>query len=137
MALGLAALAISVAVPYLSAGERPFGARQAALRAGNRTGGLRNAAVATGSEQLYILDAVQPSVTMAQGRSLKFARTLRLSFVTASVGRFRPPRKALSFYPDGSSTGGTVRVDDGTDRNPIQIDIDWLSGGVRVTGSRP
>lgn len=37
----------------------------------------------------------------------------------------------IRFFPDGSSTGGRVRLEAGDDR--YDIDIDWLTGRVRST----
>ena len=40
----------------------------------------------------------------------------------------------IRFFPDGSSTGGRVRLEAGDER--YDIDIDWLTGRVRSTEAR-
>jgi general secretion pathway protein H len=40
-------------------------------------------------------------------------------------------RAAIRFEPDGSSTGGRIRLNDGG--REFTIDIDWLTGAVRVS----
>jgi general secretion pathway protein H len=46
-------------------------------------------------------------------------------------GETRGDRAAILFEPDGSSTGGQVEFDDGIRK--FKVDIDWLTGNVRVT----
>ena len=38
---------------------------------------------------------------------------------------------AIRFEPDGSATGGRIGLNDG--RHVFTIDIDWLTGAVRVS----
>jgi general secretion pathway protein H len=37
---------------------------------------------------------------------------------------------AIEFFPDGSSTGGRVVL--GLDNQTVQVDIEWLTGRIRV-----
>lgn len=41
-------------------------------------------------------------------------------------------RGGIDFFPDGSSTGGRVTL--GMDGQSIRVDIEWLTGRIRVSG---
>ena len=45
-----------------------------------------------------------------------------------------PENFRIRFYPDGSSSGGTITV--ARDNTAYDVSVDWLLGGVRVTRSR-
>jgi general secretion pathway protein H len=60
----------------------------------------------------------------------KMPPQFRLSVLTVK-GETRGDRAAIVFEPDGSSTGGQVAFNDGLRK--FAVNIDWLTGNVRVT----
>jgi general secretion pathway protein H len=57
-------------------------------------------------------------------------KQFRLSVLTVQ-GATRGDRAAIVFEPDGSSTGGQVEFNDGLRK--FAVNVDWLTGNVRVT----
>ena len=65
----------------------------------------------------------------AETRAL--ADEITLSLFDANLEPLDRKSGAIRFFPDGSSTGGRVRLEAGDER--YDIDIDWLTGRVRST----
>jgi general secretion pathway protein H len=42
---------------------------------------------------------------------------------------------AIAFFPDGSSSGGRIRL--GLEGHAAQIDVEWLTGRIMLTDTRP
>ena len=57
----------------------------------------------------------------------------QLSFLDGR-GDLERDRRSIRFFPDGSSSGGTVALDDGTRR--FVIAVQWLLGRVSVTSEQ-
>jgi general secretion pathway protein H len=90
----------------------------------------RSEAVLRNLPQVFALDvearvfraADQPPVRIGDGIALSF-RTARSQLLGEGVGQIR-------FFPDGSSTGGQVRLVQGTAR--ADVGSDWLTGLVTL-----
>jgi general secretion pathway protein H len=65
--------------------------------------------------------------TQAKSLPPSFAITM----LTVKGETMSDTRAAIRFEPDGSSTGGRIGLNDGSRK--FAIDIDWLTGAVRVT----
>lgn len=59
----------------------------------------------------------------------RFPETLQLSLETASEAAVQQGQPRIVFVADGSSTGGTVTLDDG--RTSRTIAVHWLTGAIR------
>jgi len=70
-----------------------------------------------------------------QARVRKLAANLKLSVFTARSELFSAERAGIRFFPDGSSSGGRISMS----RGPQQayVDVDWLTGLVRVHSGVP
>ena len=68
----------------------------------------------------------------AETRALPDEITLRL--FDANLEPLDRKSGTIRFFPDGSSTGGRVRLEAGDSR--YDIDVDWLTGRVRSTEAR-
>jgi general secretion pathway protein H len=44
------------------------------------------------------------------------------------------PRREIAFFPDGTSSGGTVRLERG--RDVVEVSVDWLTGQVRIAAGQ-
>lgn len=129
--LGIAGLLLAAVPPLLSQAlpglELKSGARQ--LAAGLRF--ARDRALATRQETWVEMDVEQREVTVSgrDGR-LRLSQDLNLSLIGADTERTDTSRGGIRFYPDGTSTGGRVILSHA--RQGYQIDVDWLTGQVRV-----
>lgn len=67
------------------------------------------------------------------GRVVGVPRALRMSLVTASAEVLSSRRGAILFFPDGSSTGGGIRLEPaGRQGETIDVSVDWLTGRVAI-----
>lgn len=129
--LAIAGLLLAAVPPLLSQAlpglELKSGARQ--LAAGLRF--ARDRALATRQETWVEMDVEQREVTVSgrDGR-LRLSQDLNLSLIGADTERTDESRGGIRFYPDGTSTGGRVILSHA--HQGYQIDVDWLTGQVRV-----
>jgi general secretion pathway protein H len=132
VALTIAALLTAVAVPAVGS----------ALERVRANGGMRDLVVAlkttrhearaSGAEALFTLDVGARVYRIAGGRerALNAPDGATVTLLTAESERLTEAAGAIRFFPDGSSTGGTITV---THRGREQrVEVDWLTGHVRV-----
>lgn len=55
---------------------------------------------------------------------------VRLTLTTAAREQITESEGAIRFYPDGSATGGEVRL--AMDKRSFAIQVNWLTGRVRI-----
>ena len=132
IALTIAALLTAVAVPAI-------GRALDRARTNSSTGELvtalktaRHEARASGNDALFTLDVSTHVYRVANGRdrALSVSDGATLTLLTAESERLTQTTGSIRFFPDGSSTGGTITL---THRGREQrVEIDWLTGHVRA-----
>ena len=91
----------------------------------------RNEAIAERRETPLTFDLEARTVTIGgEPKPLQLPPKLDLQLYTVQQELSTDKVAAIRFYPDGSSTGGRVTV--GKDERRFEIDIDWLTGRVRI-----
>lgn len=93
----------------------------------------RHEARTTGRETLFALDVASQRYGLTEmSHSLVLPEGSTVSFLTAESERLSESAGAIRFFPDGSSTGGTLTLDyRGRER---RVEIDWLTGQARMIG---
>ena len=95
---------------------------------------LRNAALSQSRETVILFDTAAGTWADGAGRSLgQMPDGAHLAAVVARPEQLREDLGGVRFYPDGTSTGGTVTLSHGEDR--IELSIDWFDGHVAVARS--
>lgn len=132
--IALLAVGVSVVSFSLSRGLEGVRAREAG----------RELALALRTARVKAIDSGQPSrldFDLAQRRYQlpgQAPRTLpagmRMRLTTAAALR-AGQRAAIVFYPDGSSTGGNLRLD--RDGQAWRVDVAWLTGDIRWEEATP
>jgi general secretion pathway protein H len=88
----------------------------------------RNAAVRSGASVPFVVDVESRRVDVGGQKSFILPESLKLGLIVAEQ-EVESQQGAIRFYPDGSSTGGTVVV-----RRPagdgVRLRVDWLLGRV-------
>jgi len=94
----------------------------------------RNLAMQTGSDQALVVDLDARRFQVNQRREFEFPDSLRIAGEFAEIETEADRIGAIRFYPDGSSTGGSISLlrpnGDG-----VRVRVDWLLG--RVTQEPP
>jgi general secretion pathway protein H len=125
--IGIAAAAVSLSVSQGLAGARvsaASGELAATLRA------TRAQAIVKGKEQHFDLDIHAGSYQGADGRTRELPKGMKVSITSAKEDQVSPTVGRIRFFPDGSSTGGHVTLQQGQRR--WQVDVAWLTGAVSV-----
>ncbi len=122
--LAIIALLIAAA-PILMQSALPGARSLAAARAlAQELRQTRGQAIAGGNATAIRFDAAQQIYLLEPGdRPRALPRTIRFSLPAQAATQ-------IGFYPDGSSSGGTVFVGDGALRH--RVSIDWLTGRIAV-----
>jgi general secretion pathway protein H len=69
----------------------------------------------------------------ASGHVVAVPRALRISLITIDAEALSSARGAILFFPDGSSTGGGVRLEPAHRQGgTIIVSVDWLTGQVAI-----
>jgi general secretion pathway protein H len=92
----------------------------------------RHEARTSGADALFTLDVDARVYRIAGGRerTLDAPEGATLALLTAESERLTETVGAIRFFPDGSSTGGTITL---THRGREQrVEVDWLTGHVRA-----
>ena len=91
-------------------------------------------AIATG-ERIDMTFHVEDSAYAIENAPFAFApRDVRLEFTGAAEYFTASGAGVLRLYADGSTSGALIRI--GSDREVDSIDVDWLTGSVRLTRER-
>jgi general secretion pathway protein H len=91
----------------------------------------RNESFAGSKETPLTCDLEARTITLAgEAKPLQLPAKLDLQLFTVQQEQTSEKIAAIRFYPDGSSTGGRVTV--GKDDRKFEIDVDWLTGRVRI-----
>ena len=90
----------------------------------------RAQAIATGTAQVFTLDARSREWTAPQQRHGTLARQIEVVATGARVEQQRPDEVAIRFFPEGASTGGRFVLK--RDKAAWQVDIEWLTGQVSL-----
>lgn len=128
--LAIFAIAGGFVLPALTSGsgtELTAGARSlvSALRQS------REQAITSGRSDAVVIDV--DARAFSSGRNVKsrsFGDNVKVSLFTARSERQGKGKGSIRFFPDGSSTGGRVTLS--LEKLEVAVDVDWLTGRVRL-----
>ncbi len=97
---------------------------------------VQTAAVFKNGDQLFIIDTERRQFVAGDGATpVQLRQHIGLAFVSARQEQLGQSIGRIRFFPDGSSTGGRVRL---ALENRLQIiDVDWLTGSISVSSETP
>lgn len=132
VALTITALLTAAAVPAVGNALDRARANKSARELVLALKTARQHARATGDEVLFALDVATHVYEVAEGRerALAIPQDATLSLLTAESERLGATAGAIRFFPDGSSSGGTVTL--ALKGRELRIEIDWLTGLIRT-----
>lgn len=128
--MAITAIALAMVMPLATSGRA---AADLHFAASSTFVLLRNAhsdAITLNREQVLSLDLQQRRIwNRHTSRSLEFGPRLTMLFTNPTGEELDATHAAITFRPDGSSTGGRIVLSNGF--NQVRLDIDWLTGVVR------
>lgn len=90
----------------------------------------RSTAVSTRSPVAFTLDLEHHRYQVAKRREVSLPEALQLELVTGQSQLRGTGAGSITFYSDGSASGGELTLLDGARR--IRLDVDWMSGRVSL-----
>jgi general secretion pathway protein H len=128
--LMLMALAIGVATAGLAKGLDKARMRNAGHDLVAALRYTRGQAIVSGEERKLELDVEKRSYQAPRRPVQELPKGLTLKLLTAAAERTGATTGAIRFFPDGSSTGGRVRLIAG--EHASDVEVAWLTGEVRL-----
>jgi general secretion pathway protein H len=128
--LAVLGLVLALAVPSLG---RALPGLELRTDAHTVAGALREAralAIASNREVTLVIDVQQRTLHLGDGADIKLDPQLGISLRTASSEATAESTGGISFFPDGTSTGGRVTLALGERQRHVVVD--WLTGTVSV-----
>jgi general secretion pathway protein H len=132
VALTIAALLTAAAVPALGRALERARTSNSARELVTALKSTRHEARASGIDALFTMDVATHVYRIANGRerALSLSDGATVTLLTAESERLTQTAGAIRFFPDGSSSGGSITL---THRGREQrVEIDWLTGHVEV-----
>lgn len=102
----------------------------------SRLKGLRARAISDGAERVAVVDVGRHFVRFEDGRApLGFDTSIGIVVTAADSERRSTTETGIRFYPNGSSSGGTIKLK--RKRKAYEIQVQWLTGRIstNVVGS--
>jgi len=127
--LGLAMASVSVLYRQPSGASR---AKSAALLTASRLRDLRAAAMTSGQERFAEIEPAARLLHFGDGRSaLRLDPSIQIAVTAADSERRSPGSAGIRFFPNGSSTGATIKLS--SDRQGYEVRVNWLTGRVSTS----
>jgi general secretion pathway protein H len=95
----------------------------------------RAQAIATGKPQLFVLDARTREWHAGERRSGRLPGDFLIVATGARNEQQREGSVTVRFFPEGAATGGRFLIS--RDRAAWQVDVEWLTGEVRLARAKP
>jgi len=128
--LAILGLTAGMAVPMFAQAMPDIQARAAARDVAAMMRAARSLAITGNREVAVAVDLDRRTVDLAGERSEAIAKGIALDLYTAEEELIGRRAGRIRFYPDGTSTGGRVRLSTAT--RTYDVRVDWISGGVTV-----
>jgi general secretion pathway protein H len=128
--LGILGLVLTLAVPSLG---RSLPGLQLQTDARTVAAALREArmlAIGGNRETRLVVDVEQRTLQLGDGDAVRLNPQLGISLLTAASEAPAAETGGISFFPDGTSTGGRVTLSLGERQRHVVVD--WLTGKVSV-----
>ena len=128
--LAILALVTGFAVPRIIGSRDRMEMQTAARLVAAALRSTRNIAMTSGNDQALTLDTGVAALLAPAGRAVRLPTDIRPVLFTATREQVADTVGRIRFFPDGSSTGGGVRLIQGEQQTDVLVD--WLTGRVSI-----
>jgi general secretion pathway protein H len=128
-ALIIAALAANLAIASFNRPSGPAAIRTIAVETAQLARAARADAIATGDAQI-VVDLAARTIRAGSKQALTVAPDVTIEVTSAQSERQNARSGAIRFFPDGSSSGGTIRFS----KNDVtyEVRVNWFTGRIVV-----
>lgn len=129
--LAIAGLVMTVVPPLFSGAIGGVELKDSARRLAAGLRVARSHAIGVNEEGVLSLDVEKRLFTVSgRHKSYSLPQDIDLSLITADTELTGDKSGHIRFFPDGTSTGGQIRL--ASERQEYVVDVDWLTGRVRI-----
>ncbi|WP_295404310.1 GspH/FimT family pseudopilin [uncultured Thiocystis sp.] len=128
--LAIAALMMTAVPSLFSASFPGLEMKSAARRTAATLRLARESAIRRGTDTELLIDVDAHRLDLQGYRSFRFPTRLTIQLETASREMLDDRRGVIRFFPDGSSTGGRIIVEN--QGHGYQIGVIWLTGRIEL-----
>lgn len=129
------ALVAAVAAPAMVGRFGPAEVEAAAREVASRLRQTRSEAIGGNIDLAFGIDVERHSYAIEGRPPRPLPGGVDIALVTAETERLGRNAGAIRFFPDGSSTGGEVFLQGDAAR--FRVEVDWLTGRVRIDAVQP
>jgi len=120
-------LSLVVVAPNLGKVTKKQSMNRVATHIAKTLNDTRGAAIRSNSETLFIFDINDKSYRNTQyAAEHELPDNILVKVIAAKAEFVDPQTPTIRFYPDGSSTGGSITLS--RNKSLLHIDVDWLTG---------
>ena len=130
--LAILAMSIGIVVGRGPARSPALDARGAVDQVARALRSARTQAIAGNHEVAFVLDVDRRAYRAGSGPWQTLPPTAGVAMLAAAEGGVAPGLGRIVFSPDGSATGGRIRV--GAGSRMATVSVNWLTGRVAVDG---
>jgi len=124
-------LVIAIVPPFFPKAIASSNVKSAARELASQLKQAQNLAINKQKETVLSLNIEQNHYTLGEKKTnLKLPKEAKLSLVTARSEQLSDNEGRIRFFPDGSSTGGQIKLS--YINKDYVIDVHWLTGKVRI-----
>ncbi len=129
--LVIAAIMMTVVPPMISSALPGAELKAAARKVAAGLRYARNKSLTSDEETTLMLDLETKQFNVSgKKKNFQIHKDLDLTLLTAESEMLTENKGAIRFFPDGGSTGGRISLS--TDKRKFVVDVDWLTGKVRI-----
>jgi len=129
--LVLLALITAMIIPLMTGSQGKADVQSAAREIAAALRTTRNLAMMRGHSEAFLIDTESGNFRAGSATApRRIPGGVQLALITATEERIDDRAGGIRFFPDGSSTGGGVRLVKGNSRD--QVLVDWLTGRVSI-----
>lgn len=134
--LAIAAIMLTIVPPMISSALPGAELKSAARKVAAGLRYARNRSLSSDEETILMLDLESKQFTVSgKKKNFQIDQDLDLTLLTAESEMVAENKGAIRFFPDGGSTGGRISLS--TDKRKYAVDVDWLTGKVRILETAP
>lgn len=93
-------------------------------------GSASTRSVLTQREVLVVIDPVTNEISTIAEDLISVPERFSIEIITAKSELLGERRAAIRFFPEGGSTGGSIRLSDAG--NAVSIEVDWLTSRISI-----
>lgn len=129
--LAIMALLITITPPFFSGVIQSTKLKAASWNIVSALKSARNQAITKQKESTLIFNVEKKYFSFnKKNYPLELPNNTILSLIAADTERLNKKQAAIRFFPDGTSTGGQIKIMDG--QNKYLIDVNWLTGKIKL-----